>query len=222
MYGLDPATPLPPLALAPLPGSFPPLAPHLLDCSLEAAKAEAAEALGGNGEVPEWWGDGEGPEPPWVHGGDEDNLPLTRTAQADIWRHQHPVNCNKTGVRFMYIPWANPKRHGLGSQFHLMTAAMSVALAHGRILVVAPASYTRADHDGCGGDARGSLDCYFESLAKSECGVRVEELLAQEAGVIRIRRKMSRKRRLVALTSATPLVVYKTECSNKFESKAAL
>ena len=202
--------------------SSPPLAPHLLDCSREAAKAEAAEALGGNGEVPEWWGEGGGPEPPWVRGGDEDNLPLTRTAQADIWRHQHPVNCNETGVRFLRIAWSDAFVHGLGSQLHIMTGALSMAMTHGRILVVAPASFTRANHDGCKGDARGSLNCYFESLTKLECGVRAEELLVRESGVTFIEKKTTLERMSAALTSAMPLVVYHIESRRKYESKAAL
>ena len=126
------------------------------------------------------------------------------------------------GVRFLYIVWADPPFHGLGSQFHLMTAAMSVAMAHGRILVVKPASFSRADHDGCKGDVRGSLDCYFESLAKSECGVRAEELLARKSGVNFIERETSAKERSIALTSATPLVVFHWDCGRQHESYAAL
>ncbi|CAI5481154.1 unnamed protein product [Closterium sp. Yama58-4] len=34
-----------------------------------------------------------GPFPPWVAGADEDNLPLTRRVQHDLWLHQHPRDC---------------------------------------------------------------------------------------------------------------------------------
>ncbi|CAI7785212.1 unnamed protein product [Closterium sp. NIES-54] len=34
-----------------------------------------------------------GPFPPWVTGADEDNLPLTRRVQHDLWLHQHPRDC---------------------------------------------------------------------------------------------------------------------------------
>lgn len=221
MYGLDPATTLPPPIVASLPDGFPPLAPHLLDCSLEAAKAEAAETLGDNGEVPEWWGEGGSPDPPWVRGGREDNLPLTRNAQADIWRHQHPVNCSDTGVRFFYIAWSPTRGYGLGSQLHLMTSAMSLAISHGRILVVAPATFTRADHEGCKGKARRSLECYFKSLTKAECGVRVAEIL-EGTGVTFVKQGTDEGERSRALASATTLVVYQILSDKRLESEAGL
>ena len=220
MYGLDPATSQPPPALAFLPGSFPPPAPHLLDCSVEAAKAEAAEALGGDGGVPEWCWDRGRPDPPWLGGGDEDNLPHTRIAQADIWMHQHPGNCSETGVKFMYIAWARSRSHGLGSQFHLMTAALSVAMTHGRIFVVAPTTYTRANHGGCVGESNSSLDCYFESMTKGECGIRAAKLLEEGKDVMFVTKKRG-KHRKTALTSETTLVVYRVDRQERLESNAA-
>ena len=192
--------------------SSPPLAPHLLDCSLEAAKAEAAEALGGNGEVPEWWGEGGGPEPPWVRGGDEDNLPLTRIAQADIWRHQHPVDCTKRGLKFLWAPWVSVK-HGLGSQFHIMTAILSQAMTHGRILVVDPASFVRASHKGCPEKTKGSLECYFWPMTTRECteyvrglvksgGADVETFNTRLNGTA-LRRAFTTKSKVVVVTFST-------------------
>ena len=41
----------------------------------------------------------EGPFPPWVIGSDEDNYPLTRRVQRDIWVHQFPSNCSEPHIR---------------------------------------------------------------------------------------------------------------------------
>ena len=223
MYGLDPAILQPPPALAPLPGGLPPLAPHLLDCSLEAAKAEAAEALGGNGEVPEWWGARGAPEPPWVRGGDEDNLPLTRIAQADIWRHQHPVDCSNETLKFVWAPWSDSGEHGPGSQFNLMTAVLSHAMTHGRILVVEPKSYPRANDEGCAGEASESLECYFWSMTSPECTERAEALIAEGQESVRvISGDMGKKLIRRSLGSEARMVKMDPRQSRfKFEARAA-
>ncbi|GJP37941.1 hypothetical protein CLOM_g22389 [Closterium sp. NIES-68] len=45
----------------------------------------------------------EGPQPPWVEGGERDNAPLTRHVQAHLWRHQFPANCSHPHVRSGWI-----------------------------------------------------------------------------------------------------------------------
>ncbi|CAI5470375.1 unnamed protein product, partial [Closterium sp. Yama58-4] len=40
---------------------------------------------------------------PQVSGADEDNLPMTRRAQRDIWLLQHPRNCSHPSVKFLVV-----------------------------------------------------------------------------------------------------------------------
>ncbi|KAJ9540109.1 hypothetical protein OSB04_026615 [Centaurea solstitialis] len=46
-----------------------------------------------------------GAYPPWIKGSDEENYPLTRIVQRDIWVHQHPVNCKDPKLRFLIADW---------------------------------------------------------------------------------------------------------------------
>ena len=86
-----------------------------------------------------------------VKGGDDENLPLTRQVQTDIWLHQFPVKCSDPKLKFLVMDWAPREGYGLGSQIHLMTVALSLAMEHKRILVPNPKTFSRANHRGCKG-----------------------------------------------------------------------
>ncbi|KAF9606908.1 hypothetical protein IFM89_029507 [Coptis chinensis] len=47
----------------------------------------------------------EGAYAPWIVGSDEDNFPLTRKVQQDLWVNQHPLNCHDANVRFLVADW---------------------------------------------------------------------------------------------------------------------
>lgn len=89
---------------------------------------------------------------PQVRGADEDNLPLTRVVQRDIWAHQFPKDCSDPKHRFLLVGWKSHMGHGLGAQLHIMSVALSIALSTNRILVPATGSFHRANHAGCGGE----------------------------------------------------------------------
>ncbi|CAI5499190.1 unnamed protein product [Closterium sp. Naga37s-1] len=178
IYGLeDPA--LPPARIA-LPPNVP-RAPHLEDCSARSAFRRQTEALGAHGEAPAWTSAPSGcryPQPPWVRGSDAANLAGTRQAQADIWLHQFPARspsasaqaarggCN--GRRLLVVPWPS-RNHGIGSQIHIMSAWLNLALSHDRILVPTPGSFSRANHSHCTGVDKGSFSCYFFPLVSPSC-----------------------------------------------------
>lgn len=123
--------------------SFEPIppAPHLEDCWLDRKDRD--------GESPHWWRPD--PNPPWVRGCDSDNLPLTRRAQADIWRNQNPPTCRDVNQKFAIARWAPHGAFGLGAQLHVMTGVLGLAMAFNRTLVVLPRSFERAAHEGCKG-----------------------------------------------------------------------
>ncbi|CAI5474248.1 unnamed protein product [Closterium sp. Yama58-4] len=109
----------------------PVLAPHLQDCAEATRAREAMDRRGANGEPPGWTdagGDspearssGGEPRAPWVRGGVDANIPLTHTAQRDLWLHQFPANCSSSSQRFLIAPWIFFGGHGFGSQLHIMT-----------------------------------------------------------------------------------------------------
>ncbi|GJP29117.1 hypothetical protein CLOM_g11305 [Closterium sp. NIES-68] len=169
-----------------------PAAPHLEDCARVTRRRMQAEQRGGSGPgaggalgAPAWAqvkeGGEQGPLPPWIRGADEDNLALTRIAQTDLWLHQFHPNCSSSPppsssssppsspVRFLVVEWKHPRGHGLGSQLHIMSAALSLAFFHGRVLVPAPGTFSHATHRDCSGPAYGSLACYFFPLTSSAC-----------------------------------------------------
>ncbi|CAI5496058.1 unnamed protein product [Closterium sp. Naga37s-1] len=74
---------------------------------------------------------------------DASNLGRTREAQRDIWQHQLPAGDCST-QRLLVIDWP-ASQHGLGSQLHIMSAALSLAMQHSRVLVPT-ASFDRANH----------------------------------------------------------------------------
>lgn len=179
IYGLEGANDLPPLPET-FPDSFqklgkdgPTRAPHLEACSEVSAQRAAAENFGNNGALPDWFGGPRSPQPPWVAGGDLDNLAKTRQAQADIWRSQFPADCNSPGLRFLVAEWLPAGgRPAPAAQIHAMAWSLGVAMAHGRILVPLPGGFEPAAHDACQGEERGALSCYFFPATPSNCAGR--------------------------------------------------
>ncbi|CAI7853480.1 unnamed protein product [Closterium sp. NIES-54] len=178
--------------------SVPP-APHLEDCARVTWRRAQAEwrrggrqGAGGEMSAPAWAqvqeGGQQGPLPPWIRGADEDNLALTRIAQTDLWLHQFPPSCSPSSpssssaapVRFLLVEWKHPRGHGLGSQLHIMSAALSLAFFHGRVLVPAPGSFSHAAHNSCSGPDYGSLSCYFFPLTSLACQQQALSLWQQQ------------------------------------------
>jgi hypothetical protein len=150
-----------------------PLPPHLIDCDLVAEQQSAMDNRPQNRALPEWAKGNESagnppPETPWVSGTNDNNAPLTRVVQQDLWVQQHPTDCRHPDVRFLVAQWADTVGWGVGSQLHLMTGALAVAVMTGRVLVLED-YWERANHEGCVGESKGKLDCYFFPVAAPEC-----------------------------------------------------
>ncbi|KAF5454778.1 hypothetical protein F2P56_024418 [Juglans regia] len=120
----------------------------------------------------------EGAYPPWILGSDEENYPLTRIVQRDIWIHQHPMNCKDPNIRFLVADWERLPGFGIGAQIAGMSGLLSIAINEKRVLVTN--YYNRADHDGCKGLSRSSWSCYFFPETSQECRDRASELLDSE------------------------------------------
>ncbi|GAV82996.1 hypothetical protein CFOL_v3_26447 [Cephalotus follicularis] len=124
--------------------------------------------------------------PPWISGSDEENYPLTRKVQRDIWIHQHPLNCRDPGVKFLVVDWERIPGMGIGAQFAGMCGLLAIAINDKRVLVTN--YYNRADHDGCKGSSRSSWSCYFFPETSKECRDHAFELMgskeAWEKGII--------------------------------------
>ncbi|CAI5984002.1 unnamed protein product [Closterium sp. NIES-64] len=118
-----------------------------------------------------------------VQGSDADNLPFTRVVQAALWLHQFPRDCEHGAHRFLLYQWPGEGDHGLGSDVHLLSVAMGVALATGRILVP-HRNFFRAHHDACSGEAEGSLACYFAPLTHAHCEAAVAALVAAQPELV--------------------------------------
>jgi hypothetical protein len=116
--------------------------------------------------------------PPWIAGSDEENYPLTRKVQRDIWIHQHPPNCSDPNVKFLLADWERLPGFGIGAQIAGMCGLLSIAINEGRVLVTD--FYNRADHDGCKGSFRSSWNCYFFPETSLECRQRAFELMKSE------------------------------------------
>ncbi|KAF6174789.1 hypothetical protein GIB67_031313 [Kingdonia uniflora] len=66
--------------------------------------------------------------PPWIVRSDEDNFPLTRKVQRDLWIHQHPSNCSDPRVRFLIADWETLPGFGLGAQLAGMCGVLAIAV----------------------------------------------------------------------------------------------
>ncbi|CAI5524460.1 unnamed protein product [Closterium sp. Naga37s-1] len=187
-YGLANGSLSPPAALA-FPPGVPP-APHLEDCAARTAARARAEARGPNGEAPAWARAGEccqcsaaippancTPQTPWIRGSDAANLGQTRTAQRDLWANQFPAPPDCTGRRLALTFWAT-LHHGLGSQLHIMSSFLSLAVRFNRTLVIKPDTFNRATQACRDLGLGNNLECYFFPLGAPAC---LEVALAAEA-----------------------------------------
>ncbi|KAH7433227.1 hypothetical protein KP509_07G060500 [Ceratopteris richardii] len=169
-----------------------PVAPHLEHCHKKSLLNEELDSWGVNGTLPYWnlWkGEvyglhmnvpmetGSTLYPPWVEGSDEDNLPLTRQVQTDIWKHQHPCNCQNASLRFLLADWETDPGFGMGAQFASMAGMLAIAMNEQRILVTK--YYDRADHEDCLGSNHAQWSCYFLSETSEECRNRAFSLASQ-------------------------------------------
>ncbi|CAI7793914.1 unnamed protein product [Closterium sp. NIES-53] len=136
------------------------------------------------GEIEEGEEDGvrggvvEGPYPPWVVGADEENYPLTRRVQRDIWLHQHPENCSLPSVKFLYATFVPQSKYGIGAQLTNVAGALALAVASGRVLVLA--KFPRAMHGGCEGRKHGRWHCFFAPETSDACRRRAHDLMAKQ------------------------------------------
>ncbi|KAK3159424.1 hypothetical protein QOZ80_2AG0149950 [Eleusine coracana subsp. coracana] len=157
-----------------------PRPPHLDNCKLYTQRNKKFDSYGGNGTFPPWtlWKGSLGLEllnktyaenaefipnanrnkhyPPWIVGSDEENYPLTRRVQRDIWIHQHPSNCSDPSLRFLVADWE--RLPGFVTNY-----------------------YNRADHNGCKGVSRSSWSCYFFPETSSDCRNRAFKLMQSKA-----------------------------------------
>lgn len=181
-----------------------PKAPHLENCKLSAQVNWRLDKRSENASFPPWTGwkglldmhpavatdewlryfrrqaISESAYPPWISGSDEENYPLTRKVQRDIWIHQHPSNCSDPNVRFLVADWERLPGYGIGAQLSAMCGLLAIAMNEKRVLVTN--YYNRADHDGCKGSSRSSWSCYFFPETSQECRDRAFKLLgSQEA-----------------------------------------
>ncbi|KAF3452361.1 hypothetical protein FNV43_RR02794 [Rhamnella rubrinervis] len=179
-----------------------PNAPHLENCKLKAQLNERFDKRVGTETYPAWtsWkgvlemhpaaatnerlslfrhqATSQGAYPPWISGADEENYPMTRQVQRDIWLHQHPINCSGPNVKFLVTDWERLPGFGIGAQFAGMCGLLAIAINEQRVLVTN--YYNRADHDGCEGSTRSSWSCYFFPETSQECRDRAFELLESE------------------------------------------
>lgn len=166
-----------------------PNAPHLENCNAKSQLHNRLDTRIGNDSFPPWTSRkgllnmpplavSEGNHPPWIAGSDEENYPLTRKVQRDIWIHQHPSNCSDPNVKFLLADWERLPGFGIGAQIAGMCGLLAIAINEGRVLVTN--FYNRADHDGCKGLSRSSWNCYFFAETSVECRQRALELVKIE------------------------------------------
>ncbi|KAK4784986.1 hypothetical protein SAY86_001675 [Trapa natans] len=176
-----------------------PKAPHLEDCKLMSELNKRLDDRQGEETFPRWtsWKGAldtrqtpstddqikrlrhreasSGSYPPWIMGSDEENYPLTRKVQRDLWIHQHPMNCSDPNVRFLVADWERDPGFGIGAQFAGMCGLLAIAIREKRVLVTN--YYNRADHEGCKGSSRSSWSCYFFPETSQECRAQAFELM---------------------------------------------
>ncbi|CAL5194589.1 unnamed protein product [Lathyrus oleraceus] len=169
-------------------------APHLENCKAKSQLHDRLDKRIGNNSFPPWtnWKGlldirplavTEGAYPPWIAGSDEENYPLTRKVQRDIWIHQHPSNCSDANVKFLLADWERLPGFGIGAQIAGMCGLLAIAINEGRVLVTN--FYNRADHDGCKGSSRSSWNCYFFAETSLECRQRAFELMKSDGSLSR-------------------------------------
>ncbi|CAI7924259.1 unnamed protein product [Closterium sp. NIES-54] len=179
-----------------------------------------------------------------VRGSDADNLPLTRVVQRDLWEHQlFHGSCD--GKRLLVVPWPDKTHHGVGSQIHVMSTFLSLALIHNRTLVPAPGSYDRAFTETCNymianstmpshphapplplpftlpaTNTGGAWGCYFFPIVNPDCERLVTDMTANNTMPSLSSDKVGHNR---LAASADPVVHLNSSCDSqmKFEARAA-
>ncbi|KAJ0015224.1 hypothetical protein Pint_20378 [Pistacia integerrima] len=199
-----------------------PNAPHFEDCKLSARVNTRLDTRSKNGNFLPWtswkgrldmYAASEANEQiqQFRHrdiseGSDEDNYPLTRKVQRDLWVRQHPSNCSDPGVRFLVADWERSAVYGIGAQIAAMVGLLATAINEKRVLVTN--YYNRADHDGCKGSSRSSWSCYFFPETSQECRDRAFELMrskeALEKGILTTKSNYSSKQMWAARTPRQP------------------
>ncbi|KAK9137805.1 hypothetical protein Sjap_008399 [Stephania japonica] len=190
-----------------------PKAPHIENCKASEDVNKRLDTLGENGTFPPWTtlkglfglellgrkssvdeqsqhvnnqAETEGSYPPWIVGSDEDNFPLTRRVQKDIWVHQHPSNCNAAHIRFLIVDWETIPGFGIGAQIAGMCGLLAIAMKEQRVLITN--YYNRADHAGCRDASRSRWSCYFFPETSVECRNHAFDLMkrkeAWENGIV--------------------------------------
>ncbi|RYQ90970.1 hypothetical protein Ahy_B09g096875 isoform H [Arachis hypogaea] len=183
-----------------------PNAPHLENCKAKTKLYGRLDQRTGNESFPPWtsWkgfldthpvASSKGTYPPWIAGSDEENYPMTRKVQRDIWIHQHPVDCRDPNVKFLVADWERLPGFGIGAQIAGMCGLLAIAISEGRVLVAN--YYNRADHDGCKASSRSSWSCYFFPETSQECRQRAFELMKSEEarnnGIVTIKESYTSK-----------------------------
>ncbi|CAI5971892.1 unnamed protein product [Closterium sp. NIES-64] len=141
---------------------------------------EGLQGMGGRGKLPPWAAQSH-PQPPWILGSDAANLAMTRVAQRDIWAHQFPPGGDCSNERLLLVDWPSSV-HGIGSQLHIMSAILSLAMRFKRVLVPSGGSFTRASHADCNATGTyASFHCYFFPLVSPACEYQAELAVAAAA-----------------------------------------
>ncbi|GJM87306.1 hypothetical protein PR202_ga03246 [Eleusine coracana subsp. coracana] len=117
-----------------------PRPPHLDNCKLYTQRNKKFDSYGGN-ENAEFIPNANRNKhyPPWnpniratmkskIVGSDEENYPLTRRVQRDIWIHQHPSNCSDPSLRFLVADWERLPGFGIGGQLAGMSGLLAIAM----------------------------------------------------------------------------------------------
>lgn len=111
-----------------------------------------------------------------ITGSNEENYPLTRKVQRDVWLHQHPLNCGDPQVKFLVADWETLPGFGIGAQIAGMCGLLALAITENRVLVTN--YYNRADHQGCQGNTLIPLNelwasykgvVYYQQTKNAEC-----------------------------------------------------
>ncbi|OVA06595.1 hypothetical protein BVC80_7493g2 [Macleaya cordata] len=197
-----------------------PEAPHLENCKLRAQVNRFLDSRRENETIPRWanWkgllgmkllhqtttmdnqqqrkrSKSKDAYPPWILGSDEDNFPLTKKVQHDIWIHQHPLNCSDPQVRFLVADWETLPGFGIGAQLAGMCGLLAIAINENRVLVTN--YFNRADHDECEGLSRSQWSCYFFPETSIECRDRAFDLMkrqeAWDSGTVTVKHNYSSK-----------------------------
>ncbi|CAI7821553.1 unnamed protein product [Closterium sp. NIES-54] len=174
---------------------------------------EGAQGRGERGKLPPWAAQPH-PQPPWILGSDAANLAMTRVAQRDIWAHQFPPGGGCSRERLLLVDWPS-SAHGIGSQLHIMSAILSVAMRFRRVMVPTRWSFTRASHADCNATGTyGSFRCYFFPLVSPTCEHEAELAVAAAAAANETLPRMTEESKEAVLASEQRVVLFHGEPYN--------